>query len=97
MTKAEIWQQHIKAWQESGLSQLEFCKQQNLQQHNLQYWKKRLAPTVDKPKNLIPITIARSATARLILGTQVAIELPTEHLPDLLLALRDRGLLHAAA
>jgi hypothetical protein len=96
MTKAEIWQQHISAWQKSGLSQLAFCKQHDIKQHNLQYWRKRLAAPVDKPKTLIPVTIARTAPARLLLGSQVAIELPAENLPDLLLALRDRGLLHAS-
>jgi len=97
MTKADIWQQHITDWQESGLSQLAFCKQRDIKQHNLQYWRKRLAVPIDKPKTLIPVTIARSAPARLLLGSQVAIELPTENLPDLLLALRDRGLLHASS
>jgi len=97
MTKATIWQRHITAWQESGLSQLAYCKQQNIKQHNLQYWRKRLATSADKPKTLNPVTITRSATARLHLGSQVAIELPSENLPDLLLSLRDRGLLHASA
>lgn len=97
MTKVENWQQHITAWQESGLTQLAYCKQKNIKQHNLQYWRKRLVAQVDNPKKLIPVTITRSASARLLLGPQVVIELPSENLPDLLLALRDRGLLHASS
>ncbi len=97
MTKAEIWQQHIIAWQESGLTQLAYCNQKSIKQHNLQYWRKRLSTQADNSQKVIPVTITRSASARLLLGSQVAIELPSENLPDLLLALRDRGLLHASS
>ena len=96
MNKEDIWKQHIADWQESGLSQQAFCQQRNIKAHNLHYWRKRLATTVDKPNVLIPINILRSVNARLQLGSQVSIELPAESLPDLLLALRDRGLLHVA-
>lgn len=96
MTKAEIWQQYINDWQGSGLSQVEFCSRHNIKQHNFQYWRKRLTAPADKAKTLIPVTITRSSSARLILGPQLAIELPTDNLPDVLLALRDRGFLHAA-
>lgn len=44
----------------------------------------------------IPVTIKRSAPALLIIGTQVAIELPSENLANVLLALRDRRLLYAS-
>ena len=99
MTKSELWQQHINLWRASGLSQVAFCKQHNLAMHNLQYWRKRLSSSAEsvaaKPKALIPITVTSSSPARLRLGAQVMIELPTEALPDLLLALKDRGLLYA--
>lgn len=96
MSKEDIWKQHIADWQESGLSQQAFCQQRHIKAHNLHYWRKRLASTVDKPKTLIPINIRHPVNARLQLGSQVSIELPAESLPDLLRALRDRGLLHAA-
>ncbi|MFK4753827.1 IS66 family insertion sequence element accessory protein TnpA [Oceanobacter antarcticus] len=86
MTKSEQWQQHINLWRTSGLSQVAFCKQHNLAMHNLQYWRKRLSPgsepVVDKPKALIPITVTSPSPARLRLGAQAIIELPTEALPD---------------
>lgn len=97
MSKEDFWQQHIAAWKKSGLSQQAFCQQHDIKPHNLHYWRKRLAASVDQPKALIPINVIRSANARLQLGSQVSIELPAESLPDLLLALRDRGLLHVAA
>ncbi len=97
MTKAEYWQQHINAWQESGLSQPKYCEKNDIKQNTFYYWRKQLAPLQTKTKKLIPVTIAHSVTARLLLGSQVAIELPADQLPDLLLALRDRGLLYAAS
>tara|TARA_R110001583_G_scaffold92911_2_gene235628 strand:+ start:194 stop:493 length:300 start_codon:yes stop_codon:yes gene_type:complete len=99
MTKPEQWQQHLNLWRESGLSQTAFCQQHNIAAHNFQYWRKRLSPKTDsantKNKALIPIMVTSSAPARLRLGAEVIIELSTEALPDLLVALKDRGLLYA--
>lgn len=97
MTKSEIWQKHISDWKGSGLTQLEFCKTNNLKAHNFTYWKKQLTINNDQPKKMIPVSITRPTNARLLIGDQISIELPAESLPDLLLALKDRGLLHAAA
>jgi len=94
--KAKHWQQQIKAWQDSGLSQTAFCSAQGLRVHNLQYWRKRFATTEPTPSKLIPVTVRHSAPVRLMLGTQVVIELPSESIADVLNSLRERGLLHAA-
>lgn len=96
MTKSEQWQQHLNHWRDSGLSQIEFCKQQNIAVHNFQYWRKRLLPKPGKSTAMIPVAIRQVAPARLRLGPQVMIELPTKALPDLLLALHSRGLLYAS-
>jgi hypothetical protein len=94
MTKSECWQQHIRAWQDSGLSQSAYCASQDIKVHNLSYWRKRLSsPSRSK---LIPLDVPASTTVRLILGTQIVIELPTDHVAEVLVSLRDRGLLHAA-
>ncbi|MFT6097744.1 MAG: hypothetical protein ACJAYF_000277 [Arenicella sp.] len=95
MSKKEYWQQHIKAWQDSGLSQVAYSTSQDLKVHNLTYWRKRL--NVPSPSKLIPVRIPASTTVRLILGSKVVIELPTNHVADVLVSLRDRGLLHAAS
>jgi hypothetical protein len=96
MTKSEQWQQHLNHWRDSGLSQIEFCKQQNIAVHNLQYWRKRLLPKPDKSTAMIPVSVRQAVPARLRLGPQVIIELPTEALPDVLLTLHNRGLLYAS-
>jgi hypothetical protein len=95
MSKIEYWQQHIKAWQESDLSQIAYCTSQDIKVHNLTYWCKRLSsPSRNK---LIPLEVPVPSTVRLILGSQVVIELPADHVADILVSLRDRGLLHAAS
>lgn len=42
--KRNFWKHHIDRWQESGLSQTEYCRRQNLKPHQLAYWKKRFLP-----------------------------------------------------
>ena len=39
--KRSYWKQHIDSWQETGLTQTEYCRQHQLKHHQLVYWKKR--------------------------------------------------------
>ncbi len=39
--KRTYWKHHIESWRETGLSQTEYCRQNNLKHHQLVYWKKR--------------------------------------------------------
>jgi hypothetical protein len=43
--KRTYWKQHIDSWQETGLTQAEYCRQHNLKHHQLVYWKKRFLKT----------------------------------------------------
>ena len=43
--KRTYWRQHIEHWQQTGLTQTEYCRQQNLKHHQLVYWKKRFLKT----------------------------------------------------
>ena len=43
--KRSYWRQHIHSWQETGLTQTEYCRQYNLKHHQLVYWKKRFLKT----------------------------------------------------
>ena len=43
--KRIYWKQHIDSWQETGLSQAEYCRRHNLKHHQLVYWKKRFLST----------------------------------------------------
>ena len=37
------WQQQVEAWQDSALSQTEFCKRHHLVHHRFVHWKLKLA------------------------------------------------------
>ena len=43
--KRSYWRQHIDSWQQTGLTQVEYCRQHNLKHHQLVYWKKRYSNT----------------------------------------------------
>ena len=38
----ELWQERINRYEQSGLSKSEYCRRNNLNVHQLVYWKKRL-------------------------------------------------------
>lgn len=40
--KRTHWQSHIDNWQQSGVSQTEYCKQHGLKLANFGYWRTRL-------------------------------------------------------
>jgi hypothetical protein len=43
--KRAYWKQHIDSWQETGLTQAEYCRRHNLKHYQLVYWKKRFLKT----------------------------------------------------
>ena len=43
--KRIYWKKHIDSWQETGLTQTEYCRRNNLKHHQLVYWKKRFLKT----------------------------------------------------
>jgi len=51
----ELWRNHMKTWQESGLSQAAYCRQHQIKGHKFLYWKKRL---LRKPASSVSPTFA---------------------------------------
>jgi hypothetical protein len=43
--KRSYWKQQIEQWQQTGLTQAEYCRRNNLKHHRLVYWKKRYLKT----------------------------------------------------
>jgi len=43
--KRTYWKQQIDSWQQTGLTQIEYCRRHNLKHHQLVYWKKRFRKT----------------------------------------------------
>ena len=55
---------HVQTWHESGLSQADYCRQQGINPKTFSRWSRlELAMDKDAPLEVIPIQIARSATA----------------------------------
>ena len=71
--KRSYWKQHIDTWQETGLTQAEYCRRNNLKHHQLVYWKKRFLKT-ETDVSFVPLKLedlldipARQDQASLIL------------------------------
>jgi hypothetical protein len=83
--KRAHWQQHIDQWQQSGLSQIEYCRRNQIKKYQWRYWKKRLTAS-QSPAMLVPVTIpSQSAPClRVIVDEHIAIEVPTDFDPTAL-------------
>ncbi len=40
-----LWSEHIKHWQASDLSQAAYCRQEDLDEQQFSYWKRKLSKT----------------------------------------------------
>ena len=54
--KRIYWKHHIESWQETGLTQIEYCRRHNLKHHQLVYWKKRFLKT-ETGVSFVPIKL----------------------------------------
>ncbi|HKK06039.1 MAG TPA: IS66 family insertion sequence element accessory protein TnpB [Gammaproteobacteria bacterium] len=62
MTRTEReqgWQQHITAWQTSGLSAMAYCKQHSLIYSRFVYWRRKLAAPARVAEGSAPSGFAR--------------------------------------
>jgi hypothetical protein len=79
------WHQHVNAWRESGLSQADYCRQQDLNPKTLSAWTRRALPIdKDTPLEMMAVQVTPSesvaiADANLILrfAHDVELELST--------------------
>ena len=53
--KQETWTSHVEAWKESGLSQIDYCRQHDLSRHRFTYWKCKLDKK-HEPVKFIPLS-----------------------------------------
>ena len=98
--KRSYWKQHIDSWQETGLTQAEYCKRNNLKHHQLVYWKKRFLKT-EPDVSFVPLKFEglldlsarqQPASLTLVINNQFKIEIragfDSQLLRQLILALR---------
>jgi hypothetical protein len=54
--KRTHWKQHIDSWQQTGLTQAEYCRRNDLKHHQMVYWKKRFLNT-ETDASFVPIKL----------------------------------------
>jgi len=77
LTREQFWQRHIHQWQESGLSKMRYCRDNELPYHQLIYWsdKTRQSDVTKSPveSNFIGVSLA---PAERELTSTLSLELP---------------------
>ena len=53
--KRTFWEEHLSQWEASGLSQSEYCRQNDLKLHCFLYWRKRQRATVESTVSLVEL------------------------------------------
>lgn len=90
--KRNQWTKHIENWRTSGLSQIEYCRQNQLKSSRFTYWKRTLANKVNKPAFVeVPVKEnptfkppAKSEPLKLMVGPGIVIEINDGFNPDTL-------------
>jgi hypothetical protein len=85
INKAQFWQDHVTAWQGSGLSQTAYCKQHEIKFHNFAYWRNRLSPVITPSAKLMKLgAMPVSSRVMMNLPLGVRLELSASDLPVVL-------------
>ena len=58
--KHKFWENHIQASQQSGLTQVEYCRENNLKNHQWWYWRKRISHPSDTDVTFVPLRFSSS-------------------------------------
>ena len=53
--KNKFWQAHVKGWEQSGISQAEYCRSKGLSLRNFGYWKKKFFRK--SPVTFVPVAV----------------------------------------
>ncbi len=75
--RQQCWREHLKNWSESGLTQTEYCRINNLKATRFTYWKTKFNKT-NLPVEFIQIADQTLATGflKLNVGADFQIEIP---------------------
>lgn len=76
--KAVFWKRHIDQWAESSLSQLEYCRQNNLRPNRFTYWKIKF-DKLNLPMELVRVPVTphfRQTGLKLNIGRELQVEIP---------------------
>ena len=75
LCKSEFWQKHMQAYEVSGLSQQEYCRQYSLALSTFGYWRRKIMrSTTDKPR-FYSLTISTATVSASDKSTTIALYL----------------------
>lgn len=84
----KFWKTHLDKWAESGLTQVEYCRQHHLIVHRFTYWKARYKKSHNLPVKFVQVvpnpTGADSACLKLNVARGLQIEIPDHFCEDTL-------------
>ncbi len=84
--RAEFWKAHLQQWSGTGLSQREYCRQNDLRPNRFTYWKIKFAKK-NMPVELVQVPLPVRFTPkglRLNIGKGLQIEIPDDFSTDTL-------------
>ena len=99
MSKSQHWKTIIEQWKASGLTQKQFCDEQEIKIATLHYWIKKFRTTesvCDEPQ-FIPLSKAPVPSTIELRFCGAVIGLSIQQLPAVLVVLQQNGFLHASA
>jgi transposase-like protein len=56
--RRRFWRQHVEGWQQSGLSQIAYCRSHDLKVQQFYRWRRRIMAAAPRPVSFLPVTIA---------------------------------------
>jgi hypothetical protein len=62
--RAKYWQRLVAAWEESGLSQAEFCRRRDVSAGSFAWWKRRLGGTAKQARKRVGRNADRSPSRK---------------------------------
>ena len=94
LRRMRLWQAHITAQKESGLSRAEYCRQHQLSYHAATYWNRRLSQPATQETTLVPVAFSPSikinsapatrSVLKVILPNKIAVEVDDSFSPTIL-------------
>lgn len=70
--KRKFWQIHIRACEDSGLSQREYCRQHSLALSTFGYWRRKIKRSITDQPRFYPLTIPTLASSATDKDTGIA-------------------------
>jgi len=85
----KFWEEQITTWQDSDLSQAEFCRKNNLIAHRFTYWKQKLVKRQEKAVSLVQVSMetnfntkpAYRSPLRIVFNNQLHVEVDRDFDP----------------